>query len=121
MYRSTLIDNWQLHDDIGHIFREAILESTGRNYTVGNAATVLSPAYGASDDFSASVGVETSFTYALPGGGEFGFDLPVSQINGVVTEIWTGFRELLRFAATHEWSDDHQVVFPSAPPPPSDA
>lgn len=95
-----------MHDDIGRIFADAILESTGRNYTVGNAAIALYPAFGASDDYAASVGVETSYTFELPCGGPNRYDLPASQIYEVVTETWTGFSEILRFAATHEWSDE---------------
>lgn len=91
---------------MGRIFADAVFESTGRNYTVGNAAIALYPAFGASDDYAAFVGVETSFTYELPCGGPNRWDPPASQIFEIVTETWTGLREVLRFAAAHEWSTD---------------
>lgn len=102
---------------MGHIFADAVRQSTGTNYTVGNSATALYPAYGASDDFAASVGVEASFTYELPCGGPNGFDLPATRINEVAIETWTGFREVLRFVATNEWADEHVVVFPTTSSP----
>lgn len=105
-HNSVLIDNWQLHDDIGHVFADAIFNATGTNYTVGNAAIVLNPEFGASDDYAASVGVQASFTFELTGGGEYGFDLPVEQLNEVITEAWIGFREVYAFAAAHDWNNE---------------
>lgn len=100
----TLIDNWELHDEIGRIFADTVLEATSTNYTVGNAAIVLYPAFGASDDYSAAIGVPTSFTWELPGGGRYGFDLPADRLLAVATETWTGFQAVFRFVAGHDWT-----------------
>lgn len=99
-----LINNWQQHDDVGRLYSNAIRSATGTEYTVGNGAIELYPAYGASDDYVAFRGVPLSFTFELPGGGQSGFDLPANQLYRVVTETWTGFYQVLRYAATHNWN-----------------
>lgn len=86
------------------MFADTVLNATGTNYTVGNAAIVLYPAYGASDDFSAFIGVQTSFTWELPGGGRYGFDLPADQLLANAQETWIGFQEVLRFVAQRDWT-----------------
>lgn len=88
---------------MGHLYANAILAATGTPYTVGNGAIELYPAYGASDDYAAYSGVPLSFTFELPGGGQYGFDLPANRLYQVVTETWTGFYQVLRYAATHSW------------------
>lgn len=65
-----------------------------RVYTVGNSATALYPASGASDDFAAGVaGIVHSFTVELTGGGSTGFDLEPERIQQVSNEIFLGYRE----------------------------
>lgn len=101
---SILVDNWELHHQIGEIFADEVFATTGHNYTVGNSAIALYPAAGGSDDWAVWAGAEVGYTFILPGGGYFGFDLPASQLKGVVTETWAGFRKLLEFAGTHTWT-----------------
>lgn len=104
---------------MGRLFADRILETTGTNYTVGNSAIALYPAFGASDDYSAFLGVETSFTFELPGGGRNGFDLPAERLFAVVTETWNGFREVLRYIAARSWPTP--VPEPTQPPQTTEA
>lgn len=86
------------------LFSNAIYASTGAQYTLGNGAIELYPAYGASDDYAAFRGVQLAYTFELPGGGQNGFDLPANRIYPVATETWTGFYQVLVHAATHNWN-----------------
>lgn len=90
---------------IGHIFADNIYRATRTRYTVGNAAIALYPAYGASDDYAAFVDVETAFTIELPGGGQYGFDLPAERIQSVMEETWIGFSNVFQFAGLTSWSN----------------
>lgn len=67
---------------------------------------VLYAAYGASDDYAASIGIQTSFSFELPYGGQYGVDLPASELYEAITETWIGFRTMYAFAANHDWSDN---------------
>lgn len=96
---SILIDNWEDHDVAGNRFADAVFAVNGTRYTVGNGAIALYPAFGASDDYAASEGVDISTTIELPGGGSYGFDLPAERITPVVQETWAGAQELFRFIA----------------------
>lgn len=98
-----MIANWQEHDDLGQRFANAIFQTYGTRYTVGNSAILLYPAYGASDDYAASLGVNLAYTIELPGGGVLGFDLPPSRIANVVHETWMGFQEMLKYVGTKQW------------------
>nr|XP_022916572.1 zinc carboxypeptidase-like [Onthophagus taurus] len=75
---------------VGDRIANAIYNVGGTRYTVGNAAYLLYPAAGASDDWMKSTIAPLSFTLELPGGGSQGFDLPASQISSVVKETWQG-------------------------------
>lgn len=102
-YERTLIDNWRLHDRIGRLFADTILEATGSRYQVNNSAIGLYPAYGGSDDYAAFVGVQAAFTFELTGGGRYGFDLPANRLESVLGEFWLGFERVLHFAGVHDW------------------
>lgn len=68
--------------------------NASRNYVVGNSASALYPASGASDDFAAgAVGIDYAYTVELSGGGNQGFDLEPSKIQTVSNEIFAGYRE----------------------------
>lgn len=94
-----------LHDRIGHIYADSILRATGTRYEVGNSAIALYPAYGGSDDYAISVGIETAFTFELTGGGRNGFDLPADRLQSVLEETWLGFTHVFAFAGGNRWSD----------------
>ena len=65
-----------------------------REYTVGNSASLLYPASGASDDFATGgAGIKYSYTIELSGGGEYGFDPAPEKIMPFSKEIFSGFRE----------------------------
>lgn len=97
------VDNWELHESLGHAYADAIFNATGTNYTVGNAAIELYPAYGGSDDYAYFLGVEASFTIELTGGGRYGFDLPANRLQAAVDETWLGFKNMLQYAASNAW------------------
>jgi len=96
-YDFILIDNWEEQDRAGRAFADAVYAVNGTRYTVGNGAFALYPAYGASDDYAASQGATISTTIELPGGGQYGFDLPPERISSVVQETWEGLEELFHF------------------------
>ena len=94
-----LIDNWEHHDELGHIFANAVRNATGTEYDVGNSAILLYYVPGGSDDYAASEGVVAAFTIELPGGGSRGFDLPVERLLPVVQETWQGFSRMVDFVS----------------------
>ncbi|KAG4072008.1 hypothetical protein HA402_010945 [Bradysia odoriphaga] len=98
-FEPSLIENWEDHDVAGNRFADAIFAVNGTRYTVGNGAIELYPAFGASDDYAAEQGVDISTTIELPGGGNYGFDLPAERIYSVVEETWEGMLELFAFIA----------------------
>lgn len=104
-FERTLIDNWRLHDRIGHVFADPIRAETGTDYRVMNSAIGLYPAYGGSDDYAAFVGVQAAFTFELTGGGRNGFDLPAYQLERTLSEFWLGFERVLDFAGVHDWDE----------------
>lgn len=73
-------------------------------FRVGNAADLLYTAYGGGSDYAASTGIEISATIELPGGGDYGFDLPASRIQSVVQETWMGLEEIIHFIADNHGS-----------------
>lgn len=71
-----------------------------RSYTVGNSASALYPASGASDDFAAGgAQIHYAYTVELSGGGNQGFDLEPSKIQQVSNEIFVAYREYAMFVA----------------------
>lgn len=101
-FYSVYIDNAAEHHSLSEQAGRAIYSHIGTNYTIGNAAILLYPASGASDDFAAGVAnINLAFTIELPGGGSSGFDLPANRIPDVVHESFLGLREYgLYIAAT---------------------
>lgn len=89
------IDNWKQHDEIGHLFAKAIYDTSKANYTVGNAAILLYPAFGASDDYAASIGIEYSFTVEMSKG--YGFVLPPNKILSVANETLAGCLAIAKY------------------------
>ncbi|XP_055704368.1 carboxypeptidase B-like [Phlebotomus papatasi] len=88
-------------DLLGNMVADVIYKATGRNYTVGNTATLLYPASGGSDDNAAgNFDVDFTYTIELPGGGKHGFDLPGDQIVKVSEEIMIGMKVFLNYILT---------------------
>lgn len=70
---------------------DAIYNYSQREYQVGNAAILLYPAAGASDDYAYAVAdARIAITMELPSGGSRGFDPPPSDIKSYVEESWVG-------------------------------
>lgn len=68
--------------------------NSSRRYIVGNSASALYPASGASDDFAAgATGIDYAYTVELSGGGSQGFDLEPEKIQQVSNEIFAAYRE----------------------------
>ncbi|KAJ1530656.1 hypothetical protein ONE63_005528 [Megalurothrips usitatus] len=71
---------------------KAIVAAGSEPFKVENSAG-LYPAAGASDDWSKGVaGIAKAYTIELQGGGYNGFDLPASEIQGVVQQLFEGFK-----------------------------
>lgn len=82
----------ELHQ-LGDLVNDAISAVNGTNYVVGSSTYLLGNAAGCSDDWMKGPGgVDLSYTLELPGGGQYGFDLPASRIVPVVEETWPGFQ-----------------------------
>lgn len=91
-------DNQKELEKLGNIIVYAINSGNKRNYTVGNSATLLSPASGTSEDYiSGRLDVDLSYTLYLPGGGKHGFDLPGDQIAIVSEEVIVGLKAAVQY------------------------
>lgn len=89
-YRVLAPNNDELQD-VGQAGYDAIYAYSGRKYLVGNAAILMYPAAGASDDYAyARADARISITMELPSGGKQGFDPPPSDIKPYVEESWIG-------------------------------
>lgn len=87
-YKYELPENFQDNDDVARAGRDAILEATGTNYTIGGTSNTLYLASGSSIDYAHGVaGIPISIVMELSGGGLFGFDLPPSEIEKNVKEV----------------------------------
>lgn len=92
-YTSALPEDVDELDSLGRRVAAAIAAVNGTRYTVGSSTNVLYAAAGGSDDYVKAVGgVALSYTIELPGGGNFGFDLPASRILPVVRETFEGVK-----------------------------
>ncbi|EFA09249.1 carboxypeptidase B [Tribolium castaneum] len=99
-YGDVLCDNWKELDDLGHKVDDAISSVNGTRYTIGSSTQVLYAAAGASDDWAmGGAGIDIVYTIELPGGGNYGFDLPASRIKGVVAETFEGFKVFADYVA----------------------
>lgn len=100
-----MVDNWYLHEQVGHIFADTIYAESGTNYTVGNAANLFGATFGTSIDYASFIGVQASFTVGLSGGGSSGFEVPASQLEKELRATWSGLRNVFLFAGTHNWEE----------------
>ncbi|KAJ8950617.1 hypothetical protein NQ318_010816 [Aromia moschata] len=103
-YAMLLPDNANQLQEVGEIFNDAVYAVGGGNYTVGNSAQLLGATAGCSDDYVlGGLGVNISYTLELPGGGSAGFDLPATQIQTVVEQVWVGWQ------AWHQYVEENYV------------
>lgn len=78
-------------EDVAQAGFNAVYKYSGRKYQVGNAAILLYPAAGASDDYAyALADARIAITMELPSGGANGFDPPPADIKEYVEESWVG-------------------------------
>lgn len=98
--RSVKVENWKEHEEVGKLIANAIYKSSKERYQIGNAALLLYPAAGGSDDYAASIGVNLSFTLEMSKG-SYGFVLPTNEILRVGKEIFAGSRAAALYVAEH--------------------
>ncbi len=99
-YTSELPDTWKEIHEIAEIGADAIRRKTGTNYTVGSSTNTLYAAAGGSDDYMFGVmKIPIAITMELPGGGNFGFDLPPSKIKETVEESAEGIFAMVNAVA----------------------
>lgn len=92
-YTEEYPDDVEELDDLASQMEAAIAEVNGTRYTIGSTYNVLYGAAGISPDWAKGyLGVDLSYTIELPGGGEYGFDLPASRIADVVAETFEGIK-----------------------------
>ena len=99
---NTYVPNWQEHELVGQRWVDKIQETTGTFYRLGNSATILYTANGASDDHAmAYANANLAFTLELTGGGSSGFDFPQDRIFDLVKETFLGYREFALYIGDH--------------------
>lgn len=88
-YTLDRADDFEEMDALARDAADAIFAVNGTTYRTGQSSSLLYYAAGCSSDwFKGAAGVELAFVYELPGGGNFGFDLPASSIQPVLNETW---------------------------------
>lgn len=93
MYR-ILVDNWKEHQNVGDRFARAVAAKTQTIYEVGNAAEIMYPVTGSSDDYAYAKGVNLSFTLEINGFEPEGFHPTPEQLHSIVVETFAGLAEL---------------------------
>ena len=90
-FRRILAPNDDELSEVAQAAFDAIKAYSGREYQIGNAAILLYPAAGASDDYAyAAADARIAVTMELPSGGSTGFDPPPKDIKPYVEESWQG-------------------------------
>ncbi|KAJ8932658.1 hypothetical protein NQ314_014535 [Rhamnusium bicolor] len=88
-------DNSEELNVLGNRFKDAVYAVDGTNYTVGSTANLLYFAAGTSVDWAKGIAdIDLGYTIELPGGGDYGWDLPAERIDPVVKETWEGIKAL---------------------------
>lgn len=94
-YGSVRASNFDEHRELGLKFVEAVAKLRGTRFEFGNAADLMGPGAGGSDDFAkGDVGIRFSFTIELADKGAHGFMLPPSLIVPVGQETAIGLRAM---------------------------
>jgi hypothetical protein len=88
------ISNWRQHEELCRIYVDTLNQITKFTaYTFGHSATEFYVANGVSDDHVVgAVGSEMAVVVELPGGGEFGYDVPEGEIEDLVKETFEGLK-----------------------------
>ncbi|EEB10127.1 carboxypeptidase A, putative [Pediculus humanus corporis] len=93
----------ELMDKIGREAALAIKKYNGTKYAVGSSTELLYEAAGGSDDyFKGVLGVDLSFTVELSSAGRDSFVVPASEIHGVASEAFEGFKVMAKYAANYK-------------------
>lgn len=87
-------DRQALHD-VGEVMREGILSRHGKNYVNGQCSIVLYLASGISVDWAYDRNRAFAYTLELRDTGQYGFELPPSQIIPNQEEMYEGFERYL--------------------------
>lgn len=95
-YTETPPPDASLLNNIGTSVRNS-MNAFGGQYIQGQCSTTLYLAAGGSIDYFYNGWTAPSFTVELRDTGEFGFELPESQIFVTQDEAWAGFKKLLTF------------------------
>lgn len=101
-YDRIKIDNWREHEVLGGLFAEAAYETSKETYFIGNAAILLYPAKGGSDDYAASIGIRYSYTIEMTKG-QYGFVMPSKEIPRVGKEIFAGCAAIGKFISEQNY------------------
>lgn len=82
---------------LGYRVAEAIRKINRTTYRVGVGARLLaSPEFGTSSDYAfGAAKIPAAFTIKLPRGGETGYDVPEDKLDGILTETFVGFLEIV--------------------------
>lgn len=85
---------------VGNIATEAIWQQTGARYTTASEA-VNGFVAGTSADYAAGVdNIPLAYTFFAPTAGPNGWDVPESQINRIVDEIFYGIAAIAGYVTT---------------------
>lgn len=85
-----------LYNNIGNSMRTA-MSAFGATYVQGQTSQILYIASGTSNDYVYSARQCPGLAVEMRDTGQFGFELPASQISASQDEIWAGFKKLLTF------------------------
>lgn len=94
----VFLPNKEEHIEGAKLYHDTVLSVHGKSYVAQNSAD-LYPASGTDHDYAKSLGIFLSYTIELRDTGDYGFDLPASQIIETFEENWAAFKDLVMFSA----------------------
>lgn len=94
-YTTNPAPHQSLFQSLGDTYRNEVLASGGVSYQVGQGAVILYVASGSSKDYYYDQYTIPAYTIELRDTGQYGFELPASQILPTARENWAGFRAWL--------------------------
>jgi hypothetical protein len=86
---------------LGNTMAQAIFNQSGRTYTAGPTSTTLYLASGVTPDYTFDRFGAASYTIELRDTGDFGFDLPPTEILPTAQEAYAAFQELVAGMLNH--------------------
>ncbi|TNN55662.1 Carboxypeptidase O [Liparis tanakae] len=90
--------------EVGLGAADAIRRVHGMNYTVGTSPEVLYANSGSSRDWARAQGIPLTYTFELRDKGQFGFELPVNQIQPACEEAYSGALHIVTYAHDKSFS-----------------